>query len=381
VLSHLACGACATRHEAGRVQTVCRACGQPLLARYDLAAVRARVQREALERGPRSLWRFAPLLPVEREEHRLTLGEGLTPLLPVPHLARDLGLPHLLVKEEGLNPTGTFKARGLCVAVARGIELGVRRFAIPTAGNAGVALAAYAALAGAEAHVFMPRDAPPRVQANARALGAQVELVEGLISDAGKACAAFVAQNPGVLDVSTLKEPYRVEGKKTMGLELAMDMGWRAPDVVVYPAGGGTGIVGIAKAFHELAELGWSDGSAPRLAAIQAEGCAPVVKAFRSGAERCEFWEGASTSAAGLRVPKPFADQLMLRALRESKGTAIAVSEEAIARGVRDLAKDGIFACPEGGAAMAGCRALAEQGWLKPTERVVVFNTGSALAY
>lgn len=378
-LIHLECGGCGARHDAARVQTVCTSCGQPLLARYDLAALAKAVPRASLERG-RGLWAWAPLLPVAKAEHRLTLGEGGTPLLAAQRLGADLGLPHLMVKEEGLNPTGTFKARGLCVAVARAVELGVRRFAIPTAGNAGVALAAYAALAGAEAHVFVPEDAPPRIAANLRALGAKVVPVKGLISDAGKACAAFVAANPGTLDVSTLKEPYRAEGKKTMGLELARDLGWRAPDAVVYPTGGGTGIVGIAKAFEELAALGWCEG-APRLVSVQAEGCAPVVKAFREGRKACEPWPDARTAAHGLRVPKPFADRLVLEALRESKGTALAVSEAAIAGGVADLARMGVLASPEGGAALAGCRALAEQGWLKPGERVVVFNTGSALVY
>lgn len=377
----LECGDCGAAHDAQRVQTTCNSCHGPLLARYDLDAVGAEHARDDLERGPRSVWRFAPLLPVQREEHRLTLGEGLTPLLAPARLRERLGLPGLFVKEEGLNPTGTFKARGLCVAVSRAAELGVRRFAIPTAGNAGAALAAYAVLAGAEAHVFMPDDAPPRVVENARSLGARVTLVKGLISDAGKACAEFVRTDPGVFDVSTLKEPYRAEGKKTMGFELAVDLGWRAPDVVVYPAGGGTGIVGIAKAFEELGALGWTDGSAPRLAAAQPEGCAPVVKAFHAGREAAEFWEGAHTSAPGLRVPKPFADRLILRALRASKGTAVAVSEAGIAEGVRGLARAGILASPEGGAALAGAKALAEQGWIRPGERVVVFNTGSALAY
>lgn len=381
MLSHLACGVCGARHDAARVHTVCQQCGQSLLARYDLDAVGARFRREDFERGPRSLWRFAPLLPVADARHRVTLGEGLTPLLAPARLRESLRVPGLLVKEEGLNPTGTFKARGLCAAVAKAVELGVREFAIPTAGNAGVALAAYAACAGARAHVFMPDDAPPRVVSNARALGAEVVQVKGLISDAGKACAAFVKEHAGVLDVATLKEPYRAEGKKTMGLELALDLGWRAPDWVVYPTGGGTGILGIAKAFEELGALGWTDGAMPRLVSVQAEGCAPVVKAFREGKEQCEFFTGASTHAAGLRVPKPFADRLVLRALRESKGTALTVSEDEIAAGTAAMGRAGILASPEGGAALAGAQKLAGQGAFRAGESVVVFNTGSALAY
>lgn len=379
-LAHLACGVCGARHDAHVLQTVCRACGQPLLARYDLDAVAAERAREDFESGPRSLWRFAPLLPVAKAEHRLTLGEGMTPLLRLPRAGAALGLPHLFVKEEGANPTGTFKARGLCAAVSKAVELGVREFAIPTAGNAGVALAAYAARAGARATVFAPDDVPPRIVANARALGADVRLVPGLISDAGKACAAFVRENPGALDVSTLKEPYRVEGKKTMGLELALDLDWELPDVVVYPTGGGTGIVGMAKAFEEMETLGWTRG-APRLVTVQAEGCAPLVRAFDGGKEAAEPWEGARTAAHGLRVPKPFADRLVLRALRATGGRAIAVSEAGIARGVADLAAEGLLAAPEGGAALAGCAALAREGWIRPHERVVVFNTGSAFVY
>jgi threonine synthase len=326
------------------------------------------------------LWRFAPLLPVE-PGHRLTLGEGLTPLLEPASLRDRLGLPRLYVKDEGGNPTGTFKARGLCVAVSRARELGVQAVAIPTAGNAGVALAAYAAAGGLRAHVFVPDDAPPRVIANARALGAEVRTVRGLISDAAKECQAYVREQPGTLDISTMKEPYRVEGKKTMGLELAMDFGWEWPDVIVYPTGGGTGIAGIAKAFEELDRLGWARGRAPRIVSVQAEGCQPVVRAFHAGATRCDFWEDAKTDAAGLRVPKPFADALILRALRETRGNAVAVSEAEIHKGVENLFRGGILASPEGGAALAGCEKLVREGWIAREERVVVFNTGSALAY
>ncbi|MHB8585795.1 MAG: threonine synthase [Thermoplasmatota archaeon] len=379
-LSGLACSECGHSASPASVTTTCTQCGGPLLAHYDLAHIRAHHERSDLEKGATNLWRFAPLLPVEAE-FRITLGEGMTPLLATPKLAKDLGLRDLRVKDEGLNPTGTFKARGLCVAVAKALELGVRTFAIPTAGNAGVALAAYAAAANVEAHVFVPEDAPRRVIENASALGAHVTLIKGLISDAGAACRAFVQSNPGVMDVSTMREPYRVEGKKTMGLEIALDLGWTWPDVIVYPTGGGTGIAGMAKAFRELSTLGWVHGTPPRLVSVQADGCAPVVRAIESGATKCEFWANASTSAAGLRVPKPFADALILRDIRETKGTAVAVPESAIHREAAVLAKEGILASPEGGAALAGLRALVERGEIRRDDRVVLFNTGSALAY
>jgi threonine synthase len=379
-LSGLECGLCGKKHDATVLQTVCTDCRGSLLARYDLAAVK-KAGRASFETGPSTMWRFAPLLPVIRAENRITLGEGMTPLLPVERLAKEHGLHHVWIKDDGLNPTGTFKARGLCMAVAKGVELGAKRFAAPTAGNAGVALAAYAARAGAQAKVFVPQDAPPRVIENMRLLGADVTTIQGLISDAGKACAQYVAENPGTLDVSTLKEPYRAEGKKTMGLELAMQFDGGAPDVVVYPTGGGTGLIGIHKAYEELRALGWATGAAPRLVVVQAEGCAPVVKALETGAETCEMWPSATTRAAGLRVPKPYADRLVLRAVRATKGMGVAVTELEIDRGVKSLAKSGILSSPEGGAAWAGLTKLVREGRIRPDEKVVVFNTGSSLAY
>lgn len=380
-LAHLECGLCRTRHEADRLQTVCSKCGGSLLARYDLAALKKDGARERWSRGPRNLWRFSDLLPVRDEANRITLGEGLTPLLRVDGPARALGLSNVWIKDEGLNPTGTFKARGLCLAVARGVELGAKRFAVPTAGNAGVALAAYAARAGAAAHVFVPRDAPPRVLDNLARYGAEVQTVSGLISDAGKACAQFVSTHPGTLDVSTLKEPYRAEGKKTMGFELCQDFDWGGPDTVVYPAGGGTGVIGIHKAYEELRALGWTQSRTPRIVVVQAEGCAPIVDALRRGADTCKAWPGAHTAAAGLRVPKPFADRLVLAAVRATGGSGVDVSEEALAEGARTLARAGISASPESGAAWAGLEKLARDGTVGKDERIVVFNTGSALAY
>lgn len=381
MLDCLECPECGRTTAADRLQTFCRACDSPWLARYDLDAVRRTVDRDALAHRPRGIWRWAELLPVQDAHYRLTLGEGDTPLLPAPRLGERLGLPHLFLKDESQNPTGTFKARGLVMAVARGVELGVQAFVIPTAGNAGGALAAYAARAGRPAHVLMPRDAPRINQAEVRAAGADLRLVDGLISDAGRQ-ARTLAQRHGWFDVSTFKEPYRVEGKKTMGLEVAEAFGWSLPEVIIYPTGGGTGLVGMWKAFQELEALGWIAGPKPRMVSVQASGCAPIVRAFEQGAERATPWEHAETVAAGLRVPSVFADRLILRALRESGGTAVAVSDQAIRQAQRLLAhSEGVFAAPEGAATVAAARQLAQQGWLHPAERVVLFITGSGLKY
>ncbi len=380
-LTQLECGLCGKAHDADTLQTMCTDCRGSLLARYNLPMMKKNGSREQFEHGASNMWRFASLLPVRKDEHKITLGEGMTPLLRVDRLGKEVGLRSVWVKDEGLNPTGTFKARGLCMAVAKGVELGATKFAIPTAGNAGVALAAYAARAGAKAKVFVPKDAPPRVIDNMVDLGAEVTTVSGLISDAGKACAEYVKSTPGTLDVSTLKEPYRAEGKKTMGLELALHFDWGAPDVVVYPTGGGTGLIGIHKAYQELHALGWATGHWPKLIVVQADGCAPVVKALDTGADVIEPWVNARTKAAGLRVPKPYADKLVLRAVRATNGMGVSVSELEIDSGVKTLAKAGILAAPEGGAAWAGMTKLVRQGRIRADERVVVFNTGSALAY
>ena len=380
-LTGLQCPECGALFDADRVQTICTDCDSPLLARYDLEGLRDRLDREALARRPSGLWRWAELLPVRDPAYRLTLGEGDTPLLPAPRLAQDLGLKAVYIKDESTNPTGTFKARGLAVAVARAVELGVEAFVVPTAGNAGGALAAYAARAGRPAHIFMPADAPRLNQIEVQAAGATLHLVDGLIDLAG-AQARQAAQEHGWFDVSTTREPYRVEGKKTMGLELAEAFDWDLPEVILYPTGGGTGLIGMWKAFQELAALGWVDGKRPRMVSVQAAGCAPVVRALEGGAERVERWENAETYASGLRVPRPYADRLILRALRESGGTAVAVSDEEMRQAARDLARlEGVLACPEGAATLAGLRRLVQAGWVQPEARVVLFNTGTGLKY
>jgi threonine synthase len=381
-LSTLSCSECGAHFDPAVVQTFCPDCQAPLLVQYDLAGARRELDRDAISNRPSGMWRWAELLPVHDLAYRLTLGEGDAPLLHLPRLGADLGLPHLYCKEEGRNPTGSFKARGLAAAVSKAKELGIERLIIPTAGNAGGALAAYAARGGMQACVIMPDDTPLANIAETRIAGAEVILVPGLISDAAR-LAGEKARAEGWFDVSTFKEPYRTEGKKVMGYELAQDFGWQLPDVIIYPTGGGTGLVGMWKAFAELEALGWLERAArPRMVAVQAEGCAPVIQAFSSGADRCEFWQGAQTIASGLRVPKSFADRQILRDLRQSQGTAVAVSDEAITHAQRRLAElEGIFAAPEGAATLTALEQLLAQGWLKPEERIVLFNTGSGLKY
>ncbi len=381
-LTHLECSRCARRHDGDGRVTLSPCCGVPLLARYDLERAKDGVTRQALSAGERSLWRYRDVLPVRAPENEITLGEGWTPLLPARRLGSALGLSRLLVKDESANPTGSFKARGLAVAVSRNRELGARAFVVPSAGNAAVAMAAYAARAGAEAAVYLPRDVPTGVRRACDAFAARVTLVDGLITDAARHAQAFAAARPGAMDLSTLREPYRAEGKKTMGYEIVEQNGWQVPDVVVYPTGGGTGIVGMWKAFAEMETLGLIGSERPRLVSVQSDGCAPIVRAFERGLDHAEPWERASTAAHGLRVPRAIADFLILRALRESRGDAIAVPDDAIARAQRDLAVlEGLDAGPESGAALAGLRALAEAGRVRRDETVVLFHTGSAAAY
>jgi len=379
-LTHLECPLCARHFDSDRVIGLCPHCSRPLLARYDLDAVR-KMQRAEVLADDQSMWRFRALLPVRDEQSILSLGEGGTPLLSASRLGEQLGLENLLIKEESLNPTGSFKARGLSAAISRAKELGVRTVLIPSAGNAGSAAAAYAARAGIKALIYMPSDIPPVFVAECRAFGAEVILVDGLITDCGRRAAEDAAR-PGGLDLATLKEPYRLEGKKTLGFEIAEALGWALPDVIVYPTGGGTGLVGMWKAFDEMAALGWIGEKRPRMVAVQAEGCAPIPRAFQEGKELAEPWTQASTAALGLRVPQAVGDFLILRAIRESRGTALAVSDQAIREGQRLLAGlEGILACPEAGATVAALRLLSKQAWISPDETVVIFNTGTGLKY
>ena len=381
LFTHLLCSSCRKRHVAGEVQTVCRACLRPLLAAYDTPAGKNELSRSDISLRAGNLWRYRELLPVFDGGHVISLGEGWTPLLRAERLGERLDIPALFVKEEGCNPTGSFKARGLCVAVSKAHELGVREVAVPTAGNAGGALAAYAARAGMIAHIFMPRDTPVVNIAEAGMFGADVHLVDGDISDAAKKMNEL-RQGKDWFDMSTLKEPYRIEGKKTMGYELAEQLFWKLPDVIVYPTGGGTGLIGMWKAFRELEDLGWIGTGRPRMVAVQAAGCAPVVRAFREGRKTVEFWNGARTVASGLRVPKPFADDLILSVLAESRGTAEAVADEEILSEMRRTARlEGILLCPEGAAAVAAAARLRTGGFIRPSETVVVFNTGSGYKY
>jgi threonine synthase len=327
------------------------------------------------------MWRYSTVLPVRSKENIVSLGEGMTPLVRTPRLGARLGAADLWVKDEGVNPTGSFKARGLSCAVSMAKELGIKKVAIPSAGNAAGAMAAYAAAAGIEAHIFMPRDVPQANFIECKATGAHVTLVDGLISDCGKIVAAR-KDAEGWFDVSTLKEPYRIEGKKTMGYEVAEQFGWELPDVIFYPAGGGVGLIGMWKAFEEMETMGWISSKRPKMIAVQAEGCQPVVRAFERGEDRTEFWEDAHTIASGLRVPKPLGDVLMLKAIRASGGCAIAVSDSDMLDAGIELASDeGMFAAPEGGACVAALKKLLASGFLKSEERIVIYNTGSGLKY
>ena len=383
-LSHLECSKCHKEYSHQAVQTFCPDCKATLLPRYELEAVREKVDRADISQRQKGMWRWHELLPVLDVKNQVFLGEGDRPLLPLPHLEKELGLSNLYVKDESANPTGSFKARGLAAAISKAKELGVEKVIIPTAGNAGGAMAAYAARAGLRAHIFMPKDTPYANMEESRMAGAEVVLVDGLISDAA-GLAGEKARAEGWFDVSTFKEPYRVEGKKVMGYELAESFNWELPEVIIYPTGGGTGLVGMWKAFAELEALGWLDAKAikrPRMVAVQADGCAPVVKAFHQGAAFCDFWTDAHTIASGLRVPKSFADHLILQDIYDSNGTAIAVSDRSILESQKQLASmEGIFAAPEGAATLAALKELIQQGWIHPEERIVLFNTGSGLKY
>ena len=377
-LVYLECPECGERHDSDQLQTYCLNCESPLLARYDLSSP---IDRNAISARTGGIWRWREVLPVQDESFIVYLGEGDTPLVRIPKISAAMGLENLSVKDESANPTGTFKARGLAVALSKAAELGVDKFVIPTAGNAGGALAAYAAKGGFEAHVFMPQDAPLLNKMEVKAAGAHLHLVDGLIDLAGEQAAKLSSQN-GCFNVSTFKEPYRVEGKKIMGYELAQAFDWHLPDVIVYPTGGGTGLVGMWKAFAEMRELGWIDSHLPRMVSVQSTGCAPVIRALETGAERVDYWENASTYAAGLRTPGAFADRLILRAVRESDGTGVAVSDDEIRRAQVQLAREaGLLVCPEGAASLAGLKKLVESDWIRADENIVLVNTGSGLKY
>ena len=380
-LSHLECSRCGTGYDARQVQGTCT-CGAPLLARYDIERVSAQVSQEDIAGRPPDLWRYHELLPVTDARRVISLGEGMTPLLPLPRLGQSIGVPRLWMKDEGLTPTGTFKARGAAVGVSRAAELGVPGVAMPTNGNAGAAWAAYAARAGLRSLIVMPAAAPSITRAECAAAGAELYLVDGHIGDAGAMIAAALPGRPGYQNVSTLKEPYRLEGKKTMGYEIAEQLGWRLPDVIVYPAGGGVGIIGIYKALRELRDLGWVDGKLPRLVAVQASGCAPIVAAFTSGAAESQPWPDARTVAFGITVPKALGDFLVLDAVRGTGGTAVAVDDEDLLADQREIARlEGSLICPEGAACVTAARQLRESGWLAASDEVVVLNTGTGLKY
>jgi threonine synthase len=379
-LSHLECPRDGLTFDAGVPQKVCE-CGSPLLARYDLGALAREVSRDEISAGMPSLWRYHCLLPVKAPEAIVTLGEGLTPIIGLPKYGAKIGVPRLVVKDEGLLPTGSFKGRGAAVGVSRAKELGITRIAMPTNGNAGAAWSTYAARSGMAALIVMPQDAPEITRKECLVTGAELYLVDGLIGDAGRIVERAVAQDDW-FPVATLKEPYRLEGKKTMGFEIAEQLCWRVPDVIVYPTGGGVGLIGIYKALLELQELGWIGKKLPRMVAVQASGCAPIVRAFESGANHAEPWQDAATVAFGINVPSAIGDFLILDAVRSTQGCAVAVSDEAILAELADCARnEGIFFCPEGAATLAGVRQLRESGWLDGSEEVLVLNTGAGIKY
>jgi threonine synthase len=380
-VTRLECSRCATPHDHSLVQNLCSRCAAPLLVKYELEELRQRMPKPSFVDRPATLWRYRELLPLEKPADAVSFGEPMTPIVPFPRIGAQVGIPRLLVKDEGVLPTGTFKARGAAVGVSRARELGVRTIALPTAGNAGAAWAAYGARAGIEVHVVMPETTPDVIQRETAAYGAKVYLVAGSIADAG-AVVRKESVERGWFDASTLKEPYRIEGKKTMGFELVEQLGWDVPDVIIYPTGGGVGLIGMWKAFAELRTLGWLSEHAPRFVAVQAAGCAPIVKAFDQGADESQAWPDPVTFAAGIRVPKALGDFLVLRAVRESQGTAIAVTDEEIRGAMRQSgALEGLLMCPEGAAGIAAARQLRARGWITAEETVVVFNTGTGLKY
>jgi threonine synthase len=380
-VTHLECGLCGLEHEARRLHNLCRACGKPLLVRYDLDRSKTTLTKESLNARRPDLWRYREVLPVENDENIISLGEGWTPLLRARRLGKRVKVHELYIKDESQNPTQSFKARGMAAAVSMAKELGVTKLAVPSAGNAAGALAAYAARAGLKSYIFMPRDTPRANVVECEQTGARVTLMDGLITD----CGAEVARRKeaeGWFDVSTLKEPYRVEGKKTLGYELAEQLNWELPDVIIYPTGGGTGLIGMWKAFAEMEQMGWIGTKRPRMVTVQAAGCAPIVRAFEEGQRFADEFPNATTTASGLRVPKAIGDFLILDALRESGGTAVAVTDEELIAATKEIgATEGIFCAPEGAACLPALRQLLDSGEVSSSDRVVLFNTGSGVKY
>ncbi|HWR06884.1 threonine synthase [Sporomusa sp.] len=379
-MSHLECPKCSANHNPHKLTQVCPDCGAPLLVRYDLNKVKENFKKEDLVNRKPDLWRYRELLPLIDEKNKVSLGEGMTPLIALDKLSKKLGI-ELYLKDEGIIPSGTFKSRGAAVGVSRAKELGVKSLAMPTNGNAGASWAIYSAKADIDAYIVMPVDAPSITRNECAIAGAKLFLVNGLISDAGKIVGRAVAKL-GCMDASTLKEPYRIEGKKTMGLEIAEQLNWEVPDVVLYPTGGGVGLIGIYKAFRELQQIGWIGDKMPRMVAVQAEGCAPIVKAWEERKPASEFWNNASTVAFGITVPKALGDFLVLDAIYQTGGCAIAVTDEDILNDQAELASvEGTFVCPEGAANYTAAKKLRESGWIKPNEKVVMLNTGTGLKY
>lgn len=381
-VTHLECADCAENYEADKLQNLCEKCGKPLLVRYDLNQAKQTLTKDSLKTRESNLWRYREVLPVENAENIVSFGEGWTPLLKTERLAASLPVKiNLYIKDEGQNPTQSFKARGMTAAVSRALELGAKKLAVPSAGNAAGALAAYASRAGLEAYIFMPSDTPQANIIECRQTGANVTLIDGLITD----CGAEVARRKdaeGWFDVSTLKEPYRAEGKKTMGYELAEQFSWELPDVIIYPTGGGTGLIGMWKAFDEMEKMGWIGGKRPRMVSVQSETCAPIVRAFHDGKRFADEFENAETVASGLRVPKAIGDFLIIDALHESGGTAIAVSDAELLKAVGEIgAAEGVFCAPEGAACLPALRKMIDENLINENETVVIFNTGAGVKY
>ena len=380
-ITHLECTFCYRTHNADKPQRVCEECGKVLYPRYDLLAAKRALDRNTFRDRPNNMWRYFEMMPVRDERNVLTLGEGFTPIFKTERLGKHMGCKNLYIKDEGLNPTASFKARGLSAAVSKAKELGITKITMPSAGNAAGAMTAYAAKGGMEAHVFMPKDAPEANQKEVLITGGSLNLIDGLINDAGR-ISKEEGKAKGFFDISTLQEPYRVEGKKTMGYEIAEQMGWNLPDAIIYPTGGGTGIVGMWKAFQEMEELGWIGNKRPKMFCVQSENCAPIVKALHEGSEFAETWINANTVAAGIRVPAAIGDYLILRSIRESGGDGITVRDDELLHQMGVVASlEGIFVCPEGGAITAALAHLLDKNILTEDENILLLNTGSGLKY